>query len=88
MSTAAENGGLSHSTLPGSAAFGTVGAHGLSVAPANMVTENLQTQPDGQLFDTITNGVRKMPSYAHQVPVQDRWAIVAYVRVLQYAAEK
>ena len=38
------------------------------------------------MFNTITNGVRKMPAYAHQVKVQDRWAIVAYVRVLQYAA--
>ena len=27
-----------------------------------------------------------MPAYAHQVKVQDRWAVVAYLRVLQYAA--
>jgi mono/diheme cytochrome c family protein len=72
----------------GDVAFGTVGAYGLSVAPANVVTSNIQMQPDGQLFDTITSGVRQMPAYAHQVPVQDRWAIVAYVRVLQYAAGK
>jgi mono/diheme cytochrome c family protein len=39
--------------------------------------------PDGQLFATISNGVRNMPSYAHNLPVNDRWAIVQYVRALQ-----
>jgi mono/diheme cytochrome c family protein len=39
--------------------------------------------PDGQLFATITNGVRNMPSYAHSLTVKDRWAIVLYVRALQ-----
>lgn len=38
---------------------------------------------DGYVFDVITNGVRTMPGYAQQVPVADRWAIVAYIRVLQ-----
>jgi len=70
----------------GEIAFGVVGAYGLSVAPANVVTPEIQAQPDGQLFNTITNGVRTMPAYAHQVKVQDRWAVVAYLRVLQYAA--
>jgi mono/diheme cytochrome c family protein len=70
----------------GDAAFGTVGAYGLSVAPSNLVTPEIQAQADGQLFGAITNGVRNMPAYAHQVKVQDRWAIVAYLRVLQYAA--
>jgi hypothetical protein len=50
--------------------------------------ERIMAQPDGQLFDTITNGVRNMPGYGHHVKVQDRWAIVAYVRVLQYAAKR
>ena len=27
-----------------------------------------------------------MPSYAYQIKVKDRWAIVAYVKVLQKAA--
>ncbi len=39
--------------------------------------------PDGQIFATITHGVRTMPAYGPQVPVPDRWAIVAYVRALQ-----
>jgi mono/diheme cytochrome c family protein len=39
--------------------------------------------PDGQLFATITHGVRTMPAYGPQVPIADRWAIVAYVRAIQ-----
>jgi mono/diheme cytochrome c family protein len=69
-------------------AYGVVGAYGLSVAPSSIIEEVIQTQPDGQLFHTISNGVRNMPGYAHQVKVQDRWAIVAYIRVLQYAAKR
>ncbi|MCA9581780.1 MAG: cytochrome c [Myxococcales bacterium] len=45
--------------------------------------ERLLHIPDGQLYATITNGVRNMPAYRHSVPLQDRWAIVAYVRALQ-----
>jgi mono/diheme cytochrome c family protein len=39
--------------------------------------------PDGQLFATITHGVRTMPAYGPQIPIADRWAIVSYVRALQ-----
>ncbi len=38
---------------------------------------------DGYIFNVITHGLRNMPSYAHQIPVQDRWAIISYVRALQ-----
>ena len=43
----------------------------------------LRQMPDGQLFATITHGVRTMPAYGPQIPIRDRWAIVAYVRALQ-----
>jgi mono/diheme cytochrome c family protein len=43
----------------------------------------IREMPDGQLFATITHGVRTMPAYGPQVPIQDRWAIVAYVRALE-----
>jgi mono/diheme cytochrome c family protein len=43
----------------------------------------LRQMPDGQLFATITHGVRTMPAYGPQIPTGDRWAIVAYVRALQ-----
>jgi hypothetical protein len=31
----------------------------------------------------MTNGFGAMPPYAVQVPVQDRWKIIAYIRALQ-----
>jgi mono/diheme cytochrome c family protein len=40
-------------------------------------------QPDGQLFNTISNGTNTMFGYASQISIEDRWAIVAYVRALQ-----
>ena len=36
-----------------------------------------------RLYATLTNGIRTMPAYRHNVPLDDRWAIVAYVRALQ-----
>jgi hypothetical protein len=53
------------------------------VPPPSYHQDRLRNAPDGHLFDVITNGLRNMPSYRHQVPVADRWAIVAYVRALQ-----
>jgi mono/diheme cytochrome c family protein len=45
--------------------------------------DRLRQAPVGHFFDAITNGWGVMPSYAAQIPVQDRWAIVAYTRALQ-----
>lgn len=57
--------------------------------PPTFHQDRLRHAPDGQLFATITNGIRNMPPYAAQIPVDDRWAIVAYVRALQMGmAEK
>lgn len=39
--------------------------------------------PVGEYYSAITNGIRTMPSYASQIKVEDRWAIVAYIRALQ-----
>ena len=41
--------------------------------------------PNGQLFNTISNGFNTMQGYAAQIPAGDRWAIVAYVRALERA---
>ena len=53
------------------------------VPPPTFHNDRLRKVADGHLFDVISNGLRNMPSYAHQVPVDDRWAIVAYMRALQ-----
>ena len=44
--------------------------------------------PLGRIFDTITNGRNTMGPYGSQIPVEDRWAIVAYVKALQQTGIK
>ena len=53
--------------------------------PPSYHVERLRKAPDGYLFDVITRGHGAMPDYAGQIPVEDRWAIVGYVRALQRA---
>ena len=53
------------------------------VPPTNVNQAYLRQQPVGQLFDSITNGVRNMPPYGAQISTEDRWAIVMYLRALQ-----
>lgn len=50
---------------------------------ASFNDERLRQAPVGHYFDAITNGWGAMPSYAPQIPVQDRWAIIVYIRALQ-----
>lgn len=50
---------------------------------ANLQDARLIKMPDGEIFNTITYGKNTMLPYAGNVPVADRWAIVAYVRALQ-----
>ncbi len=49
--------------------------------------DRLRQAPVGHFFDVITNGWGAMPDYAAQIPVQDRWAIIAYVRALQLSQQ-
>ncbi|MBI1246607.1 DUF3341 domain-containing protein [bacterium] len=51
--------------------------------PTNLHTDAVIQQPDGKIFHTITHGIRKMKGYGDQIPPEDRWAIVTYVRALQ-----
>jgi mono/diheme cytochrome c family protein len=51
--------------------------------PPSYHTDRLRQAPNGYFFDVITNGFGAMPDYAAQIPVKDRWDIVAYVRALQ-----
>jgi mono/diheme cytochrome c family protein len=55
--------------------------------PANLLTERVVNMPEGELFLTITTGKgTTMYAYGDRISVADRWAIVAYVRALQRAA--
>lgn len=53
------------------------------VQPTDLHQDYVVKMPHGQLFNTISNGIRTMPAYAAQIPESDRWAIVFYVRALQ-----
>ena len=52
-------------------------------APPSYHSERLRQAPAGYFYDVITNGFGAMQDYSVQVPVRDRWAIVAYIRALQ-----
>ncbi len=52
---------------------------------ANYHIERLRKMPVGYFVDVMTNGFGAMPDYRMQVPVEDRWRIAAYVRVLQFS---
>jgi cytochrome c5 len=54
---------------------------------ASFNDDRLRQAPAGHFFDAMTNGWGAMPSYASQIPVQDRWAIIAYIRALQISQQ-
>ncbi|MCP3977907.1 MAG: cytochrome c [bacterium] len=56
---------------------------GTWVPPASIHDEPASTREVGHLFNTITNGIRTMPAYGSQLAVEDRWAVVAYLKALQ-----
>jgi len=58
-------------------------AEGTWTTPSDLTADLTVERPDGYLYDVITNGIRNMPGYGRQIPIEDRWAIVAYVRALQ-----
>ncbi|MCW9708983.1 c-type cytochrome [Aliifodinibius sp. 1BSP15-2V2] len=58
------------------------GNYGFVPAPSFHI-DRLRNQSNGYLYSVIANGIRTMPSYAQQIPVKDRWAIVGYLRALQ-----
>ena len=63
---------------------GTVAAIGIPAVPS-LMTFAKATYPDGKMFEVITHGKGLMGGYGYNIPVDDRWAIIAYVRALQTA---
>lgn len=51
--------------------------------PPSLHDDRLREETLGHFFDVITNGWGAMPDYAQQIPVEDRWKIIAYIRALQ-----
>lgn len=60
------------------------GLRGIKQPPSYHI-DRLREMPPGYFFDVITNGFGTMYSYAHRITPEDRWAIAAYVRTLQYS---
>jgi hypothetical protein len=52
-------------------------------APPSFHIDRLRTAPAGHFFDVMSHGFGLMQDYAAQIPPEDRWAIVAYIRALQ-----
>ena len=50
--------------------------------PMNLTLDYVQTQPDGQLFYTISHGSIAMPAYRDSIVVQDRWHLINYIKAV------
>jgi mono/diheme cytochrome c family protein len=67
------------------------GGYGGSVVASNLTEQRppslrsraLIALPAGFLYEVISRGVGLMPSYASELPVDQRWAVVAYLQQLQ-----
>ncbi len=59
---------------------------GTWVQPTDLTGPAVKYMPDGQIYGVVTNGIAAMAAYKDQIPVVDRWAIVAYVRALELAS--
>ena len=56
---------------------------GVMPAVANLHDKRLVEMTDGEIFNTLTHGKGLMAAYGPTVSIQDRWAIIAYLRALQ-----
>jgi len=62
---------------------GFIPSRGFPRNPPSYHIERLRKAPLGHFYDVITTGFGIMPDYASQIPPEDRWRIVAYIRALQ-----
>jgi len=53
--------------------------------PPSLHDDRIRQQAVGYYYDVMTNGFGAMPDYRSQVAPEDRWAIAAYIRALQYS---
>jgi mono/diheme cytochrome c family protein len=49
----------------------------------SLIQQRIRDMADGEIFNTITHGKNTMMGYGDRIPVNDRWAIIAYMRALQ-----
>ncbi len=65
---------------------GMVAQRGVKI-PADFHTDRLRSVPPGYVYQVIKNGYGAMGDYGDQIPVNDRWAIVAYVKAVQLSRD-
>ena len=63
---------------------GITKSYGMATTPSYH-DDRIRSMPEGEIFNTITNGKNTMFPYADKLSPDDRWAVVAYVRALQRA---
>jgi len=51
--------------------------------PPSLVSGEVRDFPAGRVFQVISTGYGLMPSYAAELPVHDRWAVIAYLHALE-----
>ena len=61
---------------------GITKSYGLATV-VTLQDDRIRKMADGEIFNTITNGKNTMMAYGPNIMVQDRWAIIAYLRALQ-----
>ena len=62
-------------------------AHLLAKAPKSLLVAPVKDRPDGYIYGAIRDGVLSSPSYANEIPAEQRWQIVTYLRWLQSTAD-
>jgi mono/diheme cytochrome c family protein len=63
-------------------------AHLLAKAPDNLMTDQNKDRSDGYIYGVIRDGHEAMPSYAEEMPVEQRWQAIIYLRSIQSATAK
>lgn len=53
--------------------------------PASFHSEKLKGKPDGYIYQVATNGYGLMPPFGWRLTPKERWAVVAYIRALEYS---
>ncbi len=84
MARGAQRFNINCAVCHGAAAAGNgiVKQYGLATV-VSLQDDRIRNMADGEIFNTITHGKNTMMSYGPNVTVNDRWAIIAYLRALQ-----
>ncbi len=55
------------------------------IQPPNLSDKRIINMADGELFSIIADGIRNMSGYGKKIKPKDRWAIISYIRTLQFS---